>query len=249
MIRAILAILALSLMPDGALAGKKPKFKPVPGASSSEKAAPVRRDSKRFRSAPAPKAEGGPVKHDWLPERPAEARLPFEWYDALSRCLTSVARTEPIDDAGMVTVGDRLIDYDQPYTRQTWQDATRTVTVNYEIEAGFGNTPSRLCKVEDVRGKGASAESAQAIDDGFVDWAYDLIGSGQYVSRKHPERGKVQAGDVRYALLSKAGNSRKCKVRIRFAKTFFGNKAQVVISISEAAKKPCHEKRGNVGGV
>ncbi len=250
MIRIVLTILALSLLPVDALAGKKPKFKPVPGAEATDKiGAPKRREGQRFKSAPSTGAEVAVIPPaEWLPPRPVAGALPAEWVDALGRCLQSVASMQPMNVAGLVNVGDRVVDYQKPYTRQSWLTPSRAVSMNYEIEAGFGNTPSRLCKVGSVKGRGTSAGSAQAIDDGFVLWAYDLIGMGQYTDERHPESAGLRPGDTRYALVSKSGNARRCLVRIRFEKTFFGDKAEVSISVAEVAKKPCSRKPGNIGG-
>lgn len=253
MIRAFLVMSMMLLAPAGFADAKEPRFKSAPGASGAEKREP-KRDRRRFKPAPGA-AKGSdsakaPVAAQWLPERPADAKpLPFEWADSLKRCLQSVAANDPMNEQGMLKVGDRVLDYQQPYTRQTWLHGRGTVAVNYQIEAGFGNTPSRNCVVVSVKGRSDSLDSAQLIEDGFLLWAYDLIEAGQYRDAKHPDAAGQREGNAHFALISKAGNARRCRVRIRYSKKFFGDKAEIAISIAEDAQKPCSQKRGQTGGV
>ena len=103
--------------------------------------------------------------------------------------------------AGLVTIGDDVVNYEEPYTKQNWVDANREFSVSYQIWTNTEQKPARLCKIDTVRGKENTAENARAVDDGFVAMAYDLMDRGLYVDRQHPDgRTGRRAGRERHAI-------------------------------------------------
>lgn len=264
MIRLIpaLAVLAalVALVATDADAGKRPKFQSAPDAGSSEKSLPGKRggNKRRFKGAPAASsaaggggAAAGGVGPGWLPARgDVPVVLPGVLLALFDKCLSSVAAGQPLDTIGLVPSGDDVIDYDTPYTRQSWIEENGEFSLGYSIATGFANKPVRLCRIDTVRGRDRSAEDARTIDDGFVALAYDLMDRGLYVDGQHPEArppNEMDENDSKYLLRSVKGNARGCRVQITFARTVLGGTAGLSMTVEEVTDKPCDRKKGDVG--
>lgn len=261
MIRLIPAIAILAaLVATDVDAGKRPKFQSAPDAESSEKALPGKRggNKRRFRGVPAATAAAGAgqaiaggIGPGWLPPRgDVPVVLPELLLSLFDKCLISVAAAEPLDTSGLVPVGDDVISYETPYTKQNWVEENGELALGYSIVAGFGNMPARLCRIDTVRGRDRSAEDAQTVDAGFVALAYDLMDRGLYVDRQHPEArppNEIDENDSKYLLRSVKGNARGCPVEITFARTVLGGQAGLSMTVAEVTDKPCDRKKGDVG--